>query len=140
VTLDVAHETAVVDAFVVSSKRDRVRELLAKPKRRRTILDSLNHQAPLDPRCMSKIPPREHFTIRIESLLRAKGAPEMCHVISADPTLDGKAMPLRAALDDVIGCGNGTIISCIPGRLAYFEGEDPGERYLLEQPPTPAKT
>jgi len=27
--------------------------------------------------------------------------------------------------------GNGTLLSCIPGRLGYFEGEDPGERYVL---------
>jgi hypothetical protein len=27
----------------------------------------------------------------------------------------------------------GTFVSCIPGRLAYFEAEGPGQRYVLER-------
>jgi hypothetical protein len=26
---------------------------------------------------------------------------------------------------------SGTFLSCIPGQLAYFEGEEAGERYIL---------
>jgi hypothetical protein len=33
-------------------------------------------------------------------------------------------LELRAALEHVNGRGIGTILSCIPGNLAYFEGED----------------
>jgi hypothetical protein len=42
-------------------------------------------------------------------------------------------MPLDAALEGVY-CGDmGAIISCIPGKLAYYEGEDHGERYILDR-------
>jgi hypothetical protein len=40
-------------------------------------------------------------------------------------------MELEKALAEIIGQGMGTFISCIPGKLGYFEGEDPGERYLV---------
>lgn len=130
---DIEHETAVVDAFIVPSKQDRIRELLSKPKRRRGVLESLYHQAPLDPRCMSRVPPADQSSSRIEALLRAKGAPDLCYVISTDRSLDGSTVALRKALDRIVGRGEGTIISCLPGRLGYFEAEEAGERYLLER-------
>jgi len=42
-------------------------------------------------------------------------------------------MRLEATLDETVGYVDGTIISCIPGRLAYFEGEENGARYILER-------
>jgi len=33
-------------------------------------------------------------------------------------------LQLESALESVVGNGMGTILSCIPGKLAYFEGED----------------
>ena len=36
------------------------------------------------------------------------------------------------ALADVVGHNDGTFISCIPGRLAYFEGEGLNERHVLQ--------
>jgi len=38
--------------------------------------------------------------------------------------LDGQELLLESALESVVGNGIGTILSCIPGKLAYFEGED----------------
>jgi len=42
-------------------------------------------------------------------------------------------MFLAEAVEKVLGMGMGTFISCIPGKLAYFEGEDENERLLLER-------
>ena len=72
-------------------------------------------------------------TARILGLLRSHGAPTECYLISESSDLDGRALPLEEALGEIIGRGMGTLVSCIPGRLAYFEGESPGERYLLER-------
>jgi hypothetical protein len=44
-------------------------------------------------------------------------------------------MALAEALEAVVGGGFGTLISCIPGRLGYFEGELPRDRKLLEGRP-----
>jgi len=40
---------------------------------------------------------------------------------------------VAAALDAIVGAGFGTLVSCVPGRLGYFEGEGQGKRYLLER-------
>lgn len=42
-------------------------------------------------------------------------------------------MPLDEALRAVVGRGMGAFVSCVPGRLAYFESEEPGSRYLLHR-------
>ncbi len=65
--------------------------------------------------------------------LRQRGAPEACYVISTRSDLDGRTMPLAEALGEVHAMQMGTLISCIPGQLAYYEGEDPHERYVLHR-------
>ena len=42
-------------------------------------------------------------------------------------------MELRDALGKVVGHGAGSIIWCLDGRLAYYEGEEPGCRYALRR-------
>jgi hypothetical protein len=49
--------------------------------------------------------------------------------LSFDTELDCKELNLKDALEEVIGSGMGTILSCVPGRLAVFVGED--EKLLL---------
>jgi hypothetical protein len=49
--------------------------------------------------------------------------------------LDGKTLPLAKAVNDVEIMpknGWGTIVSCIPGELAYYYDEE-GERYAILQ-------
>jgi hypothetical protein len=64
-------------------------------------------------------------------LLIAKGAGSKCWVISENPQIDHREMDLGAALKETIGYQMGTFISCIPGKLAYFEDES--SRYILER-------
>jgi hypothetical protein len=40
-----------------------------------------------------------------------------------------KELPLVEALQQIVGRGMGTVLSCIPGRLAFVETED--ERFIL---------
>ena len=70
---------------------------------------------------------------KIYELLRARGAPTRCYVISVSNDLDGQEVDLREALGGVVGELDNTFISCIAGRLAYLEGEALNERYLLER-------
>jgi len=60
----------------------------------------------------------------IYQLLKSKGAGLTCLAISEDSEIDGQELDLRAALEHVNGRQIGTILSCVPGKLAYFEGED----------------
>lgn len=127
------HEQAF-HSFVVSEKQDRYAQSLRSPKDRKKLVDRLNHNHDFDPRFLLSIPSDRQTESTILELLRTRGAPETCHVISANPQLDGKQMPLVDALAKTVAMGHGTVVSCIPGKLAYYEGEDPGERFLLVRP------
>jgi hypothetical protein len=69
----------------------------------------------------------------ILEMLQQRGAPEHCYVVSESDGLDARTLPLKEALGLIIGISTGTLVSCIPGRLGYFEGEDRGERFILER-------
>lgn len=127
-------EEAFVSAFISKDKRDRYLGFLS-PKRRDKLLDLLPHDTVghLAVEFKKAIVPKDQTLEGILSILTARGAPASCHVISSDGEIDGRDMPLRDALEATIGQGMGTIICCVPGRLAYFEGEDMGARFLLEK-------
>ena len=91
----VEHEPAFVKAFIVRAKQERYLELLSKPKRRQAVLDSLAHFSDLDPRFQVPIPPSERSPSGIEALLRSRGAPSECYLISED---GGIGRPHRCAI------------------------------------------
>lgn len=122
------HEEQIVRAFFLASKRDRYATLLGNKRRRPEILDRLNHLNHLDPRYATAI-----TSERVLGALKAKGAPETCYVISDDCEIDGKEMPLADAIHAAESGGLGTILGCIPGRLAYYYGESGEVRLLLER-------
>jgi len=55
-------------------------------------------------------------------------------MIASNSELDGRDMPLRAALDAVIGMGNGAFLSCIPGRLGFYEYAEMKSSFILSRP------
>lgn len=128
-------EDVFVNTFVEPSKRARYSSLLRSKKGRAKILDALNHWADADGRFLKRISASAQNSAEIGRLLRAKQSPEAVHVISANPRIDSQVLPLTEALDATIAMGYGTVLVCIPERLAYFESEEPGERYILERRP-----
>lgn len=129
------HEQATIIAFVISNKQERFSAFLSTPKNRRKFTGELAHFGHFDKRFATKVQwnvqPRLKLLERyaqgidiIYRLLRSKGAGETCWVISEDRDIDGRELDLRVALEKIMGSGTGTILSCIPGKLALFEGED----------------
>jgi hypothetical protein len=128
------HEALVIGAFVTPARRRRMRELHAVPARRRKLIGELLAGVDsFDPRCVRTIPPGQQGAADIERLLRSRGAPSTCHAMSENGEVDGRDLPLADALAEIVGWGASSLLSCLPGRLAYFEGEEPNERYLLER-------
>ena len=123
------HEEAIIRAFIKPEKRSRYLTLLGKRKRRPTVLDALNHFRDLDPRYCIPLPSSADAV----AALRARGAPEKCYLISAVPRLDGREMSLSEAIDVIELEGWGTLLGCIPDRLAYYYGEQGEERTILEK-------
>ncbi|MBZ5688889.1 MAG: hypothetical protein LAP86_28095 [Acidobacteriia bacterium] len=133
------HEEELIKAFFVPTKRERYLDMVANPKKRKKFLNELYHFKALDPRCFVSIPPSQQDPEQIASILTKKGAPRSCWVTSTEAELDGKEMLLSKALKEVVGRQIGAFLSCIPGKLAYFEGEERGDRWILERRNGPLK-
>ncbi len=125
-------EKSFFEAFASAAKRQRYADLLGSKRGRKKVLDSLDHFHfnNLDPRFCRKLAPREGHTVAIEQMLKRLGAPAVCYVMSSWREIDGREMDLLGALQATVGRGIGTIISCLPGALAYFESEERGEQYI----------
>src|SRR5580704_4873800 len=129
----VNHEEALVKAFIPPHRQERFLEIIAKPKKRAKLLKELYHFDDLNPECMVAIPRNQQDPSAILKLLREKGAGPKCYVMSSNSRLDGKEVELAIALEQTVGNQEGTLISCVPGKLGYFEDED--GRCILERRP-----
>jgi hypothetical protein len=125
------HEEALVRAFILPVRQSRYLELLLNPKRRKDVTKLLAHFKHLDMRYAVPIPSTHHLAPGIISLLKAKVAGNICHLVSEDDDLDGRQMTLEQAFAAIFGTGIGTFLSCIKGRLGYFEDEE--ENWILER-------
>ncbi len=130
------HSAAIISAFIRPDRAPRYLALLGKPGGREKLRTKLAHLADLDPRFTQPLAVPEAKPDNLERLLKSNGAPATCYCLSENDDLDGKELPLAAALEQVVGYGMGTFVSCVPGRLAYFEGEELRERYLLMRGPS----
>ena len=124
-------EAALVKAFIPARRQERFLEIIAKPKKKANLLAELSHFKALNPKFMVARHSNQVNPFAITKLLRAKGAGATCCVMSENSDLDGREMDLETALNETVGAQMGTLISCIPGRLGYFEGED--GRCILER-------
>jgi hypothetical protein len=125
------HEEAL-SAFVTPTRRRRFRESLSDPRRRTKLVARFAHFKDLDARYATRVEGTDSLSKTLVQVLRAKGAPSQCYLLSDESSLDGRVMDLEDALEAVVGWTFGTFVSSLPGRLAYFEGED--GQYILERP------
>ena len=125
------NEHSLIAAFVKRSKRDRYREILSNPRLRHKFTNQLAHFTDFDPKYRLPIPSNKLFVNNIALELQRRHSPKIVFAISEDPALDQKEVPLVEALKQIVGQGMGTVLSCIPGRLAFVETED--ERFILER-------
>ena len=120
-----SHEEGFVLAFIEKSKQDRSIAFLTSAKHRRKFTVELAHFKGLDERFSQPIPPKTAHTVKeICQLLRSKGAGQTVWIISELSSLDGHELGLEEALSQVRGREIGSVLSCIPGKLAYFEDEE----------------
>ncbi len=126
----VSLEKALFETFIVANKKGRYVELVGTKRGREKIRLGLDHFVDLDPRFCQRMKPGEQFLPDILQALKRLGAPPVCYLMSSCDELDGREIDLAEALRSVIGRGIGTFVSCMPGRLAYFESEERNERYI----------
>ncbi len=129
--MSLSEETHLISTFVSGAKRKHLIEILANPKRRTRATATLAHFHDFDPSAVVPLAGDAQTPAAIESELKRRGAGESCYLISENRTIDGKHLPLKLALEKVVGQGLGTLLSCVPGELAYYEGAGPAERCIL---------
>lgn len=132
-------ERLIVKSFFEKSVQERVLHELFASKKRDHALNRLCHeyQRMLKGKYMIEIAPPNSDPQAIYELLLKNGAEKECYSLSYNEKIDGKQLPLREALQHAVGYGFPTIISCIPGELAYFEAEriyGSPPRYMLQRP------
>lgn len=127
-----SHEEAFIRAFVLPDRQQRWTELLLNDRRRSAFTHRLADPIDIDTRWAVPIPASEQTSDGIAALLRSCGAPAQCHLISEYPTLDGTEAQLSDALDTIVGSGVGSVVLCVPGVLAYYEGEV-RTRFILQR-------
>ena len=127
------HEEKFIDHFVRNEKRKRLKSFFDKDKNRWKGLLEIEHynEKVLDKRFTKVYENKPFGNKELISILKSKGASNKCYVISNCSDLDEQEMDLTDAINEVIGVGMGTLISCIPGQLAYYEGEL-GDQVILE--------
>lgn len=125
------HEEKLVRAFFLPQRQERYLDLLSRPHRRKSVTTQLAHFKHIDTRCAFEVPKDLHRAADVARFLKAKGAPDICYAVSEDDDIDGKEISLVEALKAIFGRGIGTFLSCLPGKLAYFEDED--DRWILER-------
>ena len=128
--MDLNIEKALFESFIAPNKKRRYIELVETERGRKKIRFGLDHFRDLDLRFCHRIESGEQSLPNILQVLKSLGAPSQCYVMSSGDELDGREMELSEALSGIIGSGVGAFVSCLPGKLAYFESEEMSERYI----------
>ncbi|MBO8171586.1 MAG: hypothetical protein H0Z33_06840 [Bacillaceae bacterium] len=123
--MDKEKEIEIVNKFFLKRIIDRVIFELLSAKKRVEALNRLCHdyKNTLNSDYMIELKSLNSDYQKIASFLKREGAPNECYVISRNKAVDGKQLPLDEALKEVVGYGMPSIVSCIEGKLAYFEAE-----------------
>jgi len=126
------HEKAFIESFIAPNRQERFMAALVNPKKREVFNLELHHPKTnfLVGKYIKQIVPSEQYVKVLTPKLKRMGAPDECWVFGNH--IDGRAMKLEEALAELIGYRTGTIVSCLPGELAFFENED--ERVILHRP------
>ncbi|QFT89039.1 hypothetical protein FIU87_10310 [Bacillus sp. THAF10] len=137
--MDKELEEIIVKAFFTKRIQQRVLFEFFSEKKRMDAMNRLNHNYSntLRKEFMIEITKPNSDPLEIEKLLKKQGASRNCYAMSWNDKIDGKHMSLSSALEVAVGEGFPSIISCIPGRLAYFEAEQeygPPPRFILNRP------
>lgn len=128
------HEEQFAKNFIVPEKRERYLSMLDSKKGRKKLIEGFYHIRDLEEKYATEVPSNEQRAENIYKMLKAKGSPDICYMISTNRKFDGEELPLIEVLEEIVGtCDDGTFISCIAGKLGYYEGETMGARYIFEK-------
>ncbi|TGK08631.1 hypothetical protein EHO58_05505 [Leptospira selangorensis] len=123
-------------SFIERAYRDRFEQILTKPRIRKKFIESLPHFQHFINSNMLRIPGSFQELDEIyKALSSVRNIPDEVYIISESAKLDMQFLRLDDGLNEIVSSGHSSIISILPGELAYYEGEGLGERYILSKLP-----
>src|ERR1700722_10123553 len=125
------HELLLIKQFVIKSRQERYLNLLQTDKGRKKLRSYISHFKDLDKKYCTAAH-KLHSYVELYDLLKLAGAPDTCYIISENSKYDMRSLEILEAGKQLFGSGVSFFLSCIPGQLAYYEGEDPNERFILK--------
>jgi hypothetical protein len=123
------HEAGLV-GFVEPASRHRMRHALKSDRARSKFNRQLAHFPHLDLRFAI----RTGDKARLAGKLRKLGAPDLCYVMSESQDIDGRMATLEDAIRSTVEADGGSLISCIPGKLCAYVGENANSAWILQRP------
>jgi hypothetical protein len=136
VSASVEEHEAGLAAFLLPDRRQRFRRALVNEKSRAKLLGELYHfERRLDPAFSERLKmstKHDAFIAEVYELLVARGAPPRCVALRAVDSEGGEGV-LAEVVPDIMWSGSG-LVSCVPGALGLYVGEDGSNVFLLRRP------
>jgi hypothetical protein len=126
------HELLLISSFVYKERQDRYKNLIATSKGRKKFRTYIAHFKDLDSKNYTLINNCQSY-LQLYHLLKSNGAPDTCYLISEHSDYDMKNLHLLQATENLFNSGISYFISCIPGKLIYYEGEELHQKILLSK-------
>lgn len=125
------NEFLLIKKFVIVERQDRYLNLITTKKGRIKFRKYISHFSDLNTSYCTAL---NHLksSKQLYDILVSKGASEGCYIISENSKYDMIYLPLWKAIQILYGSGMGFFLSCAPGRLLYYEGEENNQRFLIE--------
>ena len=115
-------------------EKERAARQLASTTGRQKWLRKLRHGDWVLPKYKIEFPKGSRSDAAMLAAMRAAGAGPTCYVIASDSGLDDSFQPLA---EMIIGghkfFGHGTILSSIPGKLAFFRTAWPHQHFIVHR-------
>lgn len=122
-------------AFTLPRYAERLGVLLQSGKEtsRRKAVGALAHFSGWREECAHGVPSFLRHPAALEEYVTKEGARSTCYVLSEDPVVDDRRVPLRTALDQLLGSGMGSLLVLSPSPMALYLGEEAGVVTLLKR-------
>jgi len=125
------HELLLIKAFVIKERQQRYINLVTTAKGRKKFRSYISHFNDLNANyCIPLHSFQTHS--QLYDRLRSEGSLDMIYIIAANSQYDMQSLSLLDATKQLFSSDISYFISCIPGKLAYYEGEEKNQRYLLK--------
>lgn len=127
--MNTQYDEGIIRLFADKDKKEGLLFKLARPARRDEVISAMGNAIQFAPRCMTEILKKPKVD-ELHSQLKARSAGDKAYIFGWAEELHGQIIPLREALEMVVGSTKGTLVYCIEGQVGYYEA-DGWEGYFI---------